>query len=141
VAGQFPDSNGDIPLVMSAPIMFGAGSKSGAVIPTGTADAGGIVSYAYTLDEWTIETHPAVSTGTFILDIRRAASGAWPPTGVNSICGGSFPQISTGVEATGNVSGFSDDTLNPGDAVDCVVTTNTAGVRWFRIAFTATRPL
>ena len=31
--------------------------------------------------------------------------------------------------------------LDPGDAVDCVVTTNTAGVRWFRLAFAATRPI
>lgn len=129
------------PTTIDAPVTFGAGSKSGAAIPNNTADAGGVAMYEYTLGDWTLEVHPAVSTGTFALDIRRAASGAWPPDGSDSICGGSFPTISTGVEATGDASGFSDNVLDPGDAVDCVVTTNTAGVRWFRLAFAATRPI
>jgi hypothetical protein len=131
-----------VPTTLKAPIQFGAGSKSGSAIPTNNADAGGVLSYAYTIGtNWLLEVSPSISAGTFTLDLRRAASGAWPPTGADSITPSVGPSMTTGVEQSGTTSGWASLALAAGDAVDCVVLTNTAGVRWYRLSIESTRPL
>jgi hypothetical protein len=145
VAGQLPDSSGDVPLVIPSPIQFGAGSRSGSPIPTNNADAGGVVSYTYRIGiNWMLEVSPAISSGTFTLDLRVAPSGSWPTNSGDSITSGVGPSITTGVEQSGTTGAWSSDSsgdivLNPGDAVDCVVVTNTAGVRWYRLTIESTR--
>lgn len=129
------------PTTIDVPITFGAGSVNGAPLPLGNSEAKGIAQFSYTLTGWRLWVYPAVSSGTFELDIRAAATGAWPPYSGDSIVGGTGPNISTGVEEDGDTSAWASDTLTAGDAVECVVVTNTAGVRKYVLALEATRPL
>lgn len=120
-------------------VEFGSGSKSGTPLPIGDAEAAGISQFAYTLHDWRMEISPAVTSGIFTLDLRKAAAGNWPPTNAGSMASGVGPSISAGVEASGDTTAWSSNTLAPGDAVDCVVVTNTAGVRWFRLSIVSER--
>lgn len=129
-------------LVSHFPATFGAGSKGGSPIAIGNDDATGIADQAFTIGAgWRLMVYPSVSSGTFSVDLRRKATGSYPPSGSgDSICGGSPVTITSGVEASGATSGWT-TAINQYDALAATVTVNSAGVRWFRLIIPSTREL
>ena len=101
------------------------GSMSGPTIAVGS-EVGALSPSDYTLTgNWLMWCYPS---GSVQVDVRRSAFGALPPDAGDSICGGSFPEISAGTSATGTFTGWS-TSISQGDAMTVVV--NSSTVSWF----------
>ena len=102
------------------------GAISGAVIPAAEV-IGGISPADYNLTgNWYLWCSPL---GSIQLDVRVVPFGSLPPGPGDSICGGNFPAVSSGLSDTGDFTGWT-TAISQSDTIYVVVTAVT-DVTWF----------